>query len=81
MNWALNNRGLSGENQRRGSGNSVESERSTSLSNLQHVAEAGEIRDTVASPTVDTSSQDILADMTAFQAEIDALRAKQQNGG
>ena len=80
MSWALNSRRLSGDDHRRGSTNSFDSERSTSLSNLQHVAETGETSDDVTSTTEHPSSRDILADMSAFQAEIDALRAQGAKG-
>lgn len=64
---------------RKGSGTSFDStERSTSMSSLTGVAEAGEAQN-VTSPA--TRERDILADMTAFQAEIDALRQKAEKGG
>ncbi|KXS95224.1 hypothetical protein AC578_1869 [Pseudocercospora eumusae] len=64
-------RRLSGDHHR---GTSFDSERSASISSLQKVAEMGESAEhAVSSPD---SSRDILADMAAFQAEIDALRAQ-----
>lgn len=66
---------------RRSSEYSVKAERSTSLSNLENVTEIGETqRDAkVTSPPV--AERDILADLSAFQAEIDALRAQAGKGG
>lgn len=66
---------------RRGSGNSFTSERSTSLSNLQGVVEDSEAHDDVVPPAPQSSSAKFLDDMDAFQAEVDALRAKQDKGG
>ncbi|KAF7193231.1 hypothetical protein HII31_05457 [Pseudocercospora fuligena] len=64
-------RRFSGDHHR---GTSFDSERSASISSLQKVAEMGESAEhAVASPD---SNRDILADMAAFQAEIDALRAE-----
>ena len=75
MSWA--NQQANGTNRRRSSGNSFDSERSIPASNLQQVAEAGEKEEpVVTSPAESAASRDILADMSAFQAEIDALRVK-----
>lgn len=65
---------------RRSSEYSVKAERSTSLSNLENVTEIGEAQRVgkVASPPAE---RDILADLSAFQAEIDALRKQAGNGG
>ncbi|EME77575.1 uncharacterized protein MYCFIDRAFT_179094 [Pseudocercospora fijiensis CIRAD86] len=64
-------RRLSGDHHR---DTSFDSERPASISSLQKVAEIGESTEhAVSSPD---SSRDILADMAAFQAEIDALRAE-----
>ncbi|KAM3422455.1 hypothetical protein BST61_g2803 [Cercospora zeina] len=63
-------RRLSGEQHR---GTSFDSERSASISSLQKVAETGESSEqAMASPGPDPSKH-ILAEMSAFQAEIDAL--------
>ncbi|KAI5361465.1 hypothetical protein Slin15195_G125800 [Septoria linicola] len=63
-------RRLSGEHYR---GTSFDSERSASISSLQKVAETSESNEqAVASPGPD-QSRDILAEMSAFQAELDAL--------
>ncbi|KXT14003.1 hypothetical protein AC579_8863 [Pseudocercospora musae] len=69
-------RRLSGDHHR---GTSFDSERSAPSSSLQKVAEMGESTEHVfASPD---SSRDVLADMAAFQAEIDALRAEGSKAG
>ena len=61
-------RRLSGEHYR---GTSFDSERSASITSLQKVAETGESTEqAVVSPGTE---RDILAEMSAFQAEIDAL--------
>lgn len=70
-------RRLSTEHHRRSSNNSFDSDRSGSISSLQRVAEPGESTEqAVVSPPAE--QRDILADMTAFQAEIDALRAQNE---
>lgn len=61
---------------RRTSGQSFESERSVSLTSLQQVAEPGENEEAVSSTNTEKPERDIIAEMAAFQAEIDALRAK-----
>ncbi|CAK4032289.1 Hypothetical predicted protein [Lecanosticta acicola] len=74
-------RRLSTEHHRRSSNNSLDSDRSASTSSLQQVAETelSSEQAVVSSPPVEPR-RDILADMTAFQAEIDALRAKEFKG-
>ena len=64
--------------QRRSSQNSFESARSSSLPKPTLPAESEDI--TGGERTSEPSS-DILADMTAFQAEIDALRRQAEKGG
>ncbi|KAF2207384.1 hypothetical protein CERZMDRAFT_88588 [Cercospora zeae-maydis SCOH1-5] len=63
-------RTLSGEHHR---GTSFDSERSASISSLQKVAEMGESNEQAMSSPGPDQSKDILAEMSAFQAEIDAL--------
>ena len=65
------------DSQRRASGQSSQSERSTSLSNVN-----GAIKPVEADrKQSDSASRDILADMDAFQAEIEALRVKALKNG
>lgn len=63
---------------RRSSNTSLNHGRPPSISSLQYVGEAGEdAADTSAAQNTDVNSgKDILADLSAFQAEIDALRAQ-----
>lgn len=63
---------------RRSSNTSLHHGRPSSISSLQYVGEAGEDGlDTSAAQITDVNSgKDILADLSAFQAEIDALRAQ-----
>lgn len=77
---SIDGRPLSLSERRRSSEYSVKAERSTSLSNLENVTETGETqRDgPVYSPSA--APRDILADLSAFQAEIDALRSRADNG-
>ncbi|PPJ57882.1 hypothetical protein CBER1_00203 [Cercospora berteroae] len=63
-------RKLSGEHHR---GASFDSERSASISSLQKVAETGESNEQAIPSPGASQSKDILAEMSAFQAEIDAL--------
>ncbi|KAH9845181.1 hypothetical protein Tdes44962_MAKER06755, partial [Teratosphaeria destructans] len=59
------------------SAQSFESDRSVSLSSLRQVAEPGGGEEAISSPAPGSAAErDILADMSAFQAEIDALRAQ-----
>ncbi|KAF2169762.1 hypothetical protein M409DRAFT_20177 [Zasmidium cellare ATCC 36951] len=62
----------------RPSGNSFDSDRSGFLSSLQQVAEPGENNEHPLVTPLE-SQRDVLADMTAFQAEIEALRLQSQN--
>ena len=62
--------------QRRSSQNSFESARSSSLSKPTLPSESEE-----ADTKADVPQSDILADMSAFQAEIDALRRQTSKGG
>lgn len=66
-------RRVSTEHHRRSSNNSFDSDRSGSISSLQRGESAEQA---VVSPPAE--QRDILADMTAFQAEIDALRAQNE---
>ena len=58
-----------------------ESGRSTSQSSLQEVTEPAENGTPTGDATEQEASTDILADMSAFQAEIDALRARSERPG
>ena len=78
MAWAMGGQRHSSGERRRGSGTSFDSERSTSLSNLQHVAESTEAPETAVADNTAPSQSDILADMAAFQAELEALRTKNE---
>lgn len=78
---SLSTRRSNGNDYRRSSGQSFESDRSVSISSLQQVAEPGESEEAVSSTTTGRPERDILADMSAFQAEIDALRAQGGRGG
>ncbi|KAK4497299.1 hypothetical protein PRZ48_011749 [Zasmidium cellare] len=71
-------RRVSSEHSRRTSGNSFDSDRSTFLSSLQQVSEPGENNEQPLVTPME-SQRDILADMTAFQAEIEALRLQSGN--
>lgn len=67
---------------RRSSGQSFGSDRSTSITSLRQVEEPGErIEFVTSSATPEQPSRDILADMSAFQAEIEALRLQAAKGG
>jgi hypothetical protein len=83
---SLVTRRASGTDYRRTSGHSFESDRSVSLSSLQQVAEPAEDEESMqssapASAVMVTPERDILADMSAFQAEIEALRAQAAKDG
>ncbi|KAK5135191.1 hypothetical protein LTR08_005578 [Meristemomyces frigidus] len=72
---------------RRASGQSFESERSISITSLslKQVDEPGEVEEVAkltghSPPAMASAQSDILADMSAFQAEIDALRAQTSRG-
>ena len=80
MSWAIGNR-PSAEFVRKGSAASIGSDRSIPLPSLQHVTEGNEAQENDSQSAASTAHRDILADMTAFQAEIDALRAKAEKGG
>ena len=67
--------------ERRSSGTSVESGRWNSLSNVQQSSEPAETANLDSPRTENPASNDILSDMSAFQAEIDALRAKTEGRG
>lgn len=69
---------VSGEHSRRPSGNSFESDRSGFMSSLQQVAEPGESNEHALATPLE-SQRDVLADMSAFQAEIEALRLQSQS--
>lgn len=71
----------SGHDYRRASSQSFGSDRSTSLSSLQQVTEPGEMETASSSGVHARNQSDILANMSAFQAEIDALRAQTSKGG
>ena len=73
MAWAVNSR--------RGSGTSFGSERSTSASNLHQVNETAGTEESLTTTNDSVPSRDILADMSAFQAEIDALRGQARKNG
>lgn len=62
--------------QRRSSQNSFESARSSSLSKPRLPSESEEVAEKERPP-----ESDVLADMSAFQAEIDALRKQAEGGG
>ncbi|KAF2769016.1 hypothetical protein EJ03DRAFT_108990 [Teratosphaeria nubilosa] len=69
-----------GDHFRRASAQSFESDRSVSLSSLKQVAEPEGGEEAVRSSAGGSATErDILADMSAFQAEIDALRAQRQS--
>lgn len=71
-------RRVSSEYARRTSGNSFDSDRSGLISSLQQVAEPGESNEHALATPME-SQGDILADMSAFQAEIEALRLQSQH--
>jgi len=72
----FSSRRVSGAEFRRSSGQSFDSDRSILTTNLEQVVEpmSEDEHPTASGPAA--SDHDILADMTAFQEEIDALRAK-----
>ncbi|KAL1303329.1 hypothetical protein AAFC00_006730 [Neodothiora populina] len=64
---------------RRSSGAASHNGRTSSISSLHYVPEGGSAHDDVVTDTPTTlnaNGKDILADLSAFQAEIDALRAQ-----
>lgn len=75
---SMDGAGSSSEQSRRPSGNSFDSERSTSLSSLRQAAVPVEGNEQAVVTPME-SQRDILADMSAFQAEIEALRLKSEN--
>ncbi|EME39904.1 hypothetical protein DOTSEDRAFT_74698 [Dothistroma septosporum NZE10] len=73
-------RRLSTEQHRRFSGgrtDSFDSERSASVGSLKQVPEPAEFEQAVVSPLAE-EQRDVLADMSAFQDEIDALRVQSE---
>lgn len=73
-------RRASGADFRRSSGQSFSSDRSFSMTNLQQVVEPAVEDENATASVPPKSDHDILADMTAFQAEIEALRAQALRG-
>lgn len=59
----------------RGGRGSFDSERSASIGSLQQVPEPGEEDHAVVSPPAE-NQRNVLADMAAFEAEIEALRRR-----
>ena len=66
---------------RRGSAASAESGRWIPQPNLQQIAEPAEAKHLASLPTEAETSNDVLEELSRFQAEIDALRAKANKGG
>jgi len=78
---SLTARRSSGTDYRRTSGQSFGSERSA-MGQVDQAPQRESVADAVVSPSaLDGQPRDILADLTAFQAEIDALRAAQEGRG